>query len=191
MRIIRGNLKSRRFSIPKNFPSRPTTDFAKEGLFNLLENQYDIEDMKVLDLCAGTGNISFEFVSREIGHVTCVDKDFNCVKFIRQTAIDFGIENKMDIIKADIILFLKKTDLTFDIIFSDPPYDVKFHDQIAQIVFERQLLKEDGLLIIEHGRHTQLQKILQFDVMRPYGNVYFSFFTNKSENIDSKLYVVE
>jgi len=191
VRIIRGNLKSRRFSIPKNFPSRPTTDFAKEGLFNLLENQYDIEEMKVLDLCAGTGNISFEFVSRDIGHVTCVDKDFNCVKFIRQTSIDFGIEDKMDIIKADIILFLKKTDLTFDIIFSDPPYDVKFHDQIAQIVFERKLLNEDGILIIEHGRHTQLQKIPQFDTMRPYGNVYFSFFKNKSENLDSKLYVVE
>ena len=97
MRIIRGNLKTRRFSIPKNFPSRPTTDFAKEGLFNLLENQYDIEDMTVLDLCAGTGNISFEFVSRDIGHVSCVDKDFHCVKFIRQNSIAFGIVDKMEV----------------------------------------------------------------------------------------------
>lgn len=179
MRIIRGNLKSRRFSIPKNFPSRPTTDFAKEGLFNLLENQYDLEEMKVLDLCAGTGNISFEFISRDIGHVTSVDKDFNCVKFIRKTSVDFNIENKIDIIKNDIILFLKMTDQTFDIIFSDPPYDVKFHHQIAEIVFERKLLKEDGLLIIEHGRHTRLEQIPQFDNTRPYGNVYFSFFTEK------------
>lgn len=179
MRIIRGNLKSRRFSIPKNFPSRPTTDFAKEGLFNLLENQYNIEELTVLDLCAGTGNISFEFVSRDCEHVTCVDKDYNCTKFIRQTSIDFGIDDKMDVIKGDVILFLKKTDRKFDIIFSDPPYDVKFHDQIAQIVFERNLLKEDGMLIIEHGRHTKLEQIRQFDVLRPYGNVYFSFFKHK------------
>lgn len=179
MRIIRGNLRSRRFSIPKNFPSRPTTDFAKEGLFNLLENKYSLQDLKILDLCAGTGNISFEFVSRDAGHVTCVDKDYNCVSFIRRTAKEFRIEDKMDIIKSDIILFLKKTDLTFDIIFSDPPYDVKFHDQIAQVVFERNLLKEDGILIVEHGRHTVLEEIPQFDVMRPYGNVYFSFFSGK------------
>ena len=181
MRIIRGNLKSRRFSIPKNFPSRPTTDFAKEGLFNLLENQFDIEDMEVLDLCAGTGNISFEFVSRGIAHVTCVDKDYNCVKFIRQHSIEFGIEKQMEVIKGDVVLFLKKTDKKFDIIFTDPPYDMKFHDQIAQIVFERKLLKEDGVLIIEHGRHTRLEQIPQFDVLRPYGNVYFSFFTDREE----------
>ncbi len=192
MRIIRGDLKSRRFSIPKNFPSRPTTDFAKEGLFNLLENQFDIEDMKVLDLCAGTGNISFEFVSRGIGHVTCVDKDFNCVKFIRQHSIEFGIEEKMDVIKMDVILYLKKTNLKFDIIFSDPPYDVKFHDQIAQVVFERKLLNEDGVLIVEHGRHTRLEQIPQFDVLRPYGNVYFSFFTNREdEAVVSHLKIVE
>ncbi len=178
MRVIRGILQSRRFSIPKKFPSRPTTDFAKEGLFNVLGNQYDFEDLKVLDLCAGTGNISFEFISREVGSVTAVDKEYNCVQFIRKTAIEFGIEDKMDIIKGDIIMFLKKTDLTFDIIFSDPPYDVKFHDQIAEIVFERNLLNEDGVLIIEHGKHTRLEQIPQFDKMRPFGNVYFSFFSN-------------
>lgn len=179
MRIIRGDLKSRRFSIPKNFPSRPTTDFAKEGLFNLLENKYALRDLKILDLCAGTGNISFEFISRDAGHVTCVDKDYNCIKFIKKTAHDFGIEEKMDILKSDIILYLKKTNQTFDIIFSDPPYDVKFHDQVAEVVFERNLLKENGVLIVEHGRHTKLESIPQFDVMRPYGNVYFSFFTVK------------
>ncbi len=179
MRIIRGDLKSRRFSIPKNFPSRPTTDFAKEGLFNLLENKYSLQDLQILDLCAGTGNISFEFVSRDAGFVTSVDKDYNCVSFIRKTCRDFGIESKMDIIKMDIILYLKKTDKTFDIIFADPPYDVKFHDQIAEVVFERKLLKEDGILIVEHGRHTKLEEIPQFDVLREYGNVYFSFFKSR------------
>lgn len=176
MRIIRGILKSRRFSIPKNFPSRPTTDFAKEGLFNLLENQYDFQNLTILDLCAGTGNISFEFVSREVEHVTSVDKEYNCVKFIRQNAYDFGIENKIEVLKMDVIQYLKRTDKKFDIIFSDPPYDVKFHDQIAQIVFERNLLNENGVLIIEHGRHTKLDQIPQFEDIRPYGNVYFSFF---------------
>ena len=95
----------------------------------------------------------------------------------------------MEVIKMDVILYLKKTDKKFDIIFSDPPYDVKFHDQVAQIVFERNLLNEDGLLIIEHGRHTALQKIPQFDTMRPYGNVYFSFFTYKNE-LESPLKIV-
>jgi 16S rRNA (guanine966-N2)-methyltransferase len=145
--------------------------------------------LKVLDLCAGTGNISFEFISREVDSVTCVDKDFNCIQFIRKTASDFGIEDQMNIIKSDIILYLKKTNETFDIIFADPPYDVKFHDQIAEIVFERNLLREDGVLIVEHGKHTSLEKIPQFDKLRPFGNVYFSFFSNRE--METKLKIVE
>ena len=181
MRIIRGELKSRRFSIPKNFPSRPTTDFAKEGLFNLLENKYSLYDLDILDLCAGTGNISFEFMSREAGRVTSVDKEYNCIKFIRNTASEFKIDGNMEIIKMDIIKYLKKTNKTFDIIFSDPPYDVKFHEQIEQVVFERNLLRKNGVLIIEHSKYTKLEGLPHFDYLRPYGNVHFSFFKNTEE----------
>jgi len=144
VRIIRGKLKSRRFSVPKNFPSRPTTDYAKEGLFNLIENRYSLLDFDVLDLCAGTGNITFEFLSREAGKVTAVDKDFFCTKFIRQNAKELDVEEDLLVIKQDIIQFLLKTTNQYDIIFADPPYALKFHHEIVEIVFQRNLLKENG-----------------------------------------------
>jgi 16S rRNA (guanine966-N2)-methyltransferase len=179
VRVVRGILKSRRFSLPKNFPSRPTTDFAKEGLFNMLENKLDLIDMDILDLCAGTGNLTFEFLSREAGKVTAVDKEYNCIQFIRKTAKEFGVDDKLETYKMDITLYLKKTNLTFDIIVADPPYDLTFHEEIAQLVFERQLLKPEGTLIIEHGRNTTFDNTPQFDSMRKFGNVQFSFFTTK------------
>jgi 16S rRNA (guanine(966)-N(2))-methyltransferase RsmD len=176
VRIISGFLKARRFSIPKSFPSRPTTDFAKEGLFNVLEHQISLFDLEILDLCAGTGNISFEFLSREAGTVTAVDSNSNCLRYILKNAIDFKINEQLETVKSDILAFLKRTDKTFDLIFADPPYEYAFHKEIAQIVFERKLLKENGVLIIEHGRHTKLEEEPYFDLVRTYGNVYFSFF---------------
>ena len=176
MRIISGFLKARRFSIPKSFPSRPTTDFAKEGLFNVLEHQMSLYDLEILDLCAGTGNISFEFLSREAGSVVAVDSNSNCLRYIAKNAEEFKITENLETIKSDILNYLRKTDRKFDLIFADPPYEYKFHHEIAQIVFERELLNEDGLLIIEHGRHTKLNELDQFDLVRTYGNVYFSFF---------------
>ena len=176
MRIISGFLKARRFSIPKSFPSRPTTDFAKEGLFNVLEHQMSLDELEILDLCAGTGNISFEFISREAGNVTAVDVNSNCLRYIRKNAEEFKISEQLETIKSDILYYLKRTDRKFDLIFADPPYDYKSHAEIAQIVFERELLKEDGLLIIEHGRHTKMENDPHFELVRQYGNVYFSFF---------------
>lgn len=176
MRIISGFLKARRFSIPKSFPSRPTTDFAKEGLFNVLEHQMSLYDLDILDLCAGTGNISFEFLSREAGNVIAVDSNSNCLRYIQKNAIEFGIDEQLETYKSDILAYLNRTDHTFDLIFADPPYEYKFHAEIARIVFERNLLNPDGLLIIEHGRHTKLQDLPHFDLVRTYGNVYFSFF---------------
>ena len=183
MRIIRGFLKGKRFSTPPNFPSRPTTDFAKEGLFNVLENQIDFEEKKVLDLCAGTGNISFEFISREAGNLTAVDMNSNCLRFITKNAAELGIKEHLETIKADILFYLRKTERKFDLIFADPPYDYKFHHEIAEIVFERNLLVEGGLLIIEHGRHTKLEDKKHFDLVRQYGNVYFSFFRKEVHEI--------
>jgi len=181
LRIIRGILKSRRFSAPKGFPSRPTTDFAKEGLFNVLENKFSLVDLKILDLCAGTGNISLEFASREAGHITSVDQNFNCVKFIKNLVKEVGLEEVMEVHRADVRDFLRKTGNTYDLIFSDPPYDATIHASLVEAIFERKLLNEDGLVIIEHGRRTDLTQFPQYDETRSYGNVYFSFLTNKKD----------
>ena len=176
MRIIRGKFKTRYFRIPKSFPSRPTTDFAKEGLFNILEHQYSLENLKILDLCSGSGNISFEFLSREAGTVIAVDKNFNCYKHVKAMSYKYDCADDIAVVKADMIKFLNQTDKKFDLIFADPPYAYEEHAEIAKIIFERELLNEDGLLIIEHGRDTKLENITHFDFTRIYGGVHFSFF---------------
>ncbi len=176
MRIVSGLLKARRFSIPKNFPSRPTTDFAKEGLFNILEHQIDLEDLDILDLCAGTGNISFEFASREAGKITVVDQNYNCIKYIQETSKKFEIDSVITTIKSEIIKYLKQTNAQFDIIFADPPYEFKFYDEIIEETFNRNLLKKNGVLIIEHSHRLNLKEKPHFETMRNFGNVSFSFF---------------
>jgi len=178
VRIIRGRFKTRRYSVPKRFPSRPTTDFAKEGLFNVLENQMYLDDLKILDLCAGTGNISIEFLSREAGTVTAVDSNYYCYKHILKMVNELGCESEIQVIKSDILKFLDRTDTVYDIIFADPPYAYKHYDQIIEKVFERQLLNAEGLLVIEHGKETSLESLPQFLFSRKYGNVHFSFFQN-------------
>ncbi len=176
MRIVRGKLKSRRFSVPKNFPSRPTTDFAKEGLFNILEHKFSLQDLEILDLCAGTGNISLEFASREAGKITSVDSNFNCVRFIRQLVKEHELENEIEVYKSDVRDFLRKTEKQFDLVFADPPYDANFHAEILQLIYDNKRLKEDGLCIIEHGRQTDLSQHPHFLEKRSFGNVHFSFF---------------
>jgi 16S rRNA (guanine966-N2)-methyltransferase len=176
VRIIRGILKSRRFSVPKGFPSRPTTDFAKEGIFNILENRFSLYNLSILDLCAGTGNISLEFASREAGTITAVDKHYSCVRFIQQQIELHQLEKTMAVYKADVRDFLRKTLQQYDIIFADPPYDVQFHHELVELIFERNLLKPYGLCVIEHGRQTDLSQLPHFIEKRNFGNVYFSFF---------------
>lgn len=180
MRIIRGRFKTRRYTIPKKFPSRPTTDFAKEGLFNILENRLDLFDLDILDLCAGTGNISFEFLSREAGHVTSVDNNYNCVRHISQMSKNFGCEEEIDIVKSDLLKFLRNCEEKFDLIFADPPYAFKYYEELVDTVFEKDLLKENGILIVEHGKETSLENKTHFAFSRKFGNVHFSFF-NKEE----------
>lgn len=177
MRIIRGVLKTKKITVPKNFPSRPTTDFAKEGLFNMLENRFDFIDLKLLDLCAGTGNISFEWLSREAGNVIAVDSNFNATRHIKNLAKSFEILDQIQIVHSDVIKYLEKTTEKFDLIFADPPYDVKFHQDIARLVFEKEMLNEDGILIIEHGKRTDLSQLPHYELSRTYGNVIFSFFS--------------
>lgn len=175
MRIISGILKSRRFNPPNNLPVRPTTDMAKEALFNILNNQYDIDELNVLDLFAGTGSISYEFYSRECQNVTAVDKNVNCIKYIRETKEKLNMET-LDVVQSDCFIFLEKAWKKYDLIFADPPYDMPNFAKIVELVFEKKLLKPEGLLIVEHSKDTLLNKLPQYINTRKYGSVHFSFF---------------
>ena len=184
MRIIGGEHKGKIIKVPKDLPVRPTTDFAKEGLFNILNNRIDFSEVNMLDLFSGTGHISMEFASRGSRNIVSVDKNFKCVGFLRSA----GKEYKMDInaVKSDVFEFLKNVSSSFDVIFADPPYDLPEIPLIHELVFSRQLLKENGMLIIEHGPKTHLDKLQGFDQQRKYGNVNFSFFFNKIEKTESE-----
>lgn len=176
MRIISGLHKGKRISAPKNLPVRPTTDMAKEALFNVLNNLFYFEDICVLDLFSGTGNISYEFASRGTENIYSVDNQYKCVRFINQTA------KKMDMnivaYKANSYSFLAKTSLTFDVIFADPPYNFEKNDfvKIIDLAFTNNLLNNKGLLVIEHSKHTELNLHPRFSYKKRYGGSVFSFF---------------
>lgn len=178
MRIISGKYKSRKIVAPKTLPVRPTTDMAKESLFNILNNHFYFDEISVLDLFAGTGNISYEFASRGTEKITCVDQNFGCIKFINQTAETF--EMPIDTIKSDVFSFLEKASIQSDIIFADPPYDFT-DDQFAkipQLVFQNNMLLDEGMLIVEHSKHTDLSGTPNFSHQKNYGGSAFSFFKN-------------
>ncbi|MBM3453842.1 MAG: methyltransferase [Bacteroidetes bacterium] len=176
MRIIRGNLKGKRITVPSNFPSRPTTDFAKEGLFNILENLLVFEELDVLDLCTGTGNIAFEFISRGAGSVMAVDSNLISFNHIRKLISMYKISDKMQAYKADCILFCRNSNRKFDLVFADPPYHLKIHSQLLREIFDGTLLNAEGKVIMEHNSHTDLSTFKEFSFSRKFGNVYFSFF---------------
>ncbi len=161
---------------PKNLPVRPTTDMSKEALFNVLNHRFDFEVLKVLDLFSGTGNISYEFASRGSNQITAVDADLGCVKFIKQTTTVF--EMSIQAVKSDVFDFLTKNKSQYDIIFADPPYGFTqdIFEKIPSIVFEKQLLAADGLLIVEHSKHTKLNHLPHFSFLKSYGGSIFSFF---------------
>ncbi len=176
MRIISGTHKGKRLTAPKKLPVRPTTDFAKESLFNILSNLYHFEDLKVVDLFAGTGNISYEFASRGAQEILAVDQHVDCLRFINKTAQELQFPIKT--IKSDVFKFLAKAKVQADIIFADPPYgfDQEQFENIATLVFEHQLLHEEGVLIIEHSKHTELSDHVHFSYAKKYGGSVFSFF---------------
>jgi len=176
MRIISGKYKGRRLSPPKGLPVRPTTDMSKEALFNVLNNNFDFDGLKVLDLFAGTGNISYEFASRGCSPITSVDADFGCVKFIKQVASEFDFD--IAAVKSDVFSFLEKNKATYDIIFADPPYglDQKTFEKIVLTVFEKGLLDEEGMMVIEHSKYTKLDHLTNFSFQKSYGGSFFSFF---------------
>jgi len=175
VRIISGKLKSRRIHPPKNLPVRPTTDRAKESLFNILNNKFNIEGLRILDLFAGTGNISFEFISRGAKEVISVDNNVRCINFISKTAKDLGFEN-LSCIRSNAFKFLNYKHQAFDIIFADPPYNSQEYNRIPELVFSNELLRKEGLLIIEHPREVSFIENPNYVETRNYGMVHFSFF---------------
>lgn len=176
MRIISGKYKSKRINAPKNLPVRPTTDMAKEALFNILNNSYYFDQISILDLFAGIGSIGFEFASRGSENIVCVDKNQGCIKFLEATNKELGTE--IQVIKSDAFSFLEKSGSQYDVIFADPPYDLpeEQFQKIVDLVFERDLLREDGMLIIEHSKFTDLSENKNFIQSRKYGSNVFSFF---------------
>ncbi|WP_136481010.1 RsmD family RNA methyltransferase [Cognatitamlana onchidii] len=176
MRIISGLYKSRKIITPKNLPVRPTTDMAKESLFNIINNLYYFDEISVIDLFSGTGNISYEFASRGTEHIVAVDQDFGCIKFINETANKFDMP--IQTVKSNVFKFLTKTILKADLIFADPPYnftDEQF-SEIANQVFSNKLLLSGGVLIIEHSKHTKLSEEKNCRYSKSYGGSVFSFF---------------
>ncbi len=185
MRIIGGAFKGRRFNPPaKNWPTRPTTDFAKEGLFNILYNRLDLEQLKVLDLFGGTGSHSYEFISRGCRDVTYVDKFPGCVKFVKRTAEELGIAPYLRIVHSDVFKFMPMDGQTYDYIFAGPPYGLPAIDSIPGLIFEHQLLAEGGLFVMEHNPNHSYQDHPGFTEERHYGKTIFSFFQHLTN--DSK-----
>ena len=178
MRIISGTHKGRRLIAPKNLPARPTTDFAKEGLFNMINNEFNLKETDVLDLFAGIGGITFEFASRGAKKIISIDENYNCVSFIKKTIRELEFK-QINVFKNDVFRYLKKYDTKFDIIFADPPYQLKNIDQVPKLVFENNLLKEGGILILEHDRNWDFTDHSNFIHHRKYSNVNFSTFQNK------------
>ncbi len=175
MRIIGGKYRGKVFNPPTNFAARPTTDFAKEALFNVLNNIYNFENLVVLDLFSGTGSISYEFLSRGSKVVTAVENNQKHVNYILKQ-FEILKADQANVIKIDAFKYLANCKRQFDIIFADPPYEDKNIIEIYNLVYEKSLLKEDSLLIIEHSGIYDFSQLSKFKEMRHYGSVHFSFF---------------
>lgn len=180
MRIVSGKYKGRRFSPPPNFKARPTTDFAKENLFNILNNEILWEETTALDLFGGTGSISFEFASRGCPYVTCIEKHPAHASFIEKVKNELKIQN-MRIFKLDVFKYLEHTDQKFDLIFADPPYDLKNFADVPRLVLEKNLLEPGGIFIQEHSKEYDFSTLPLFREKRIYGSVHFSIFENETE----------
>ncbi|MCK9204509.1 MAG: RsmD family RNA methyltransferase [Bacteroidales bacterium] len=175
MRIVSGKYRGRRLQPPANLPVRPTTDFAKEGLFNILTNLVDFESISVLDLFTGAGSISFEFLSRGARQVTSVDSNHRCIDFLKKTAHEFGITN-LQAVKTNAFIFLKHMHGKYDLIFADPPYELEGISGIPGLVLGSGLLAEGGSFILEHSAKYDFKDHPSFSQQRNYGSVNFSFF---------------
>lgn len=181
MRIISGELGGRRINPPAKMPyTRPTTDIAKEGLFNVLQNNLDFEALKTLDLFGGTGSISYELASRGVEDLTIVEKDQQMYSFIKKTAESLGLKN-FKVVKSDVFRFIEQCSETFDFIFAGPPYALQTIDELPRLIFEKGLLKEGGWFILEHTPRNNYEDFPHFTSARNYGTTIFSIFENKKK----------
>jgi 16S rRNA (guanine966-N2)-methyltransferase len=186
MRIISGKFKGRRFSPPAdNWPTRPTTDYAKEGLFNILNNMLDFEETKVLDLFGGTGSHGYEFISRGCTDVTYVDKFADAVRFVRKTAQSLDIEANLRIVQMDVFRYMESASGQFDYIFAGPPYALPTIDTIPDVVFAKKLLAPGGLFVLEHNPYHDFLEHPNLVDVRNYGKTIFSFFRNTEDITDT------
>jgi len=182
MRIISGIFGSRRFNPPAGIPARPTTDLAKGGLFNALDNMMNLEGIKTLDIFGGTGSISYELASRGAEDMTVVEKDNVSVAFIKKTAGELGIADKLHVVRNDAFRFINQCTDQYDFIFADPPYALPAMDDLPMLVFEKQLLKPGGIFVLEHTTRNDYKAHPHFLRMKNYGTTIFSFFLQPNES---------
>ena len=179
MRIIGGELGRRRINPPANMPhTRPTTDIAKEGLFNIIENNLDIEELKTLDLFGGTGSISYELASRGAKEISIVEKDIKMYEFIKKTSQELKLEN-LKVIKADVFKFINQTSEKYDFIFAGPPYALENIDDLPKLIFEKSLLNHKGWFVLEHTPRNDYKAFPFYSTERNYGTTIFSIFVEK------------
>ncbi len=177
MRIVGGELRGRRFTPPaKNWPTRPTTDQSKEALFNILNNRIYFEDIKILDLFGGTGNLSYEFISRGCTDATYVDNFRKAVAYVQRVSKELGIEDRLKVVNCDVFRFIKTNKLQYDLIFADPPYALSRLKDIPDMIFESDMLASDGLLILEHDKKHRFVQHERYLEERKYGSTLFTFF---------------
>lgn len=181
MRIIRGKFGRRRFDVPANITARPTTDFARENIFNVLENIVDFEGKDALDLFAGTGAVSFEFLSRECHSVTAVERAPTQQRFIQKVADELGTDN-FTLVRGDALRFIASCPRRFDIVFADPPYDMKGFGEIPSKILSSRLVGPGSIVIVEHSRSYDFSALPGFSEHRVYGSVNFSIFRIESED---------
>ncbi len=180
MRIITGIYKGRRFDVPRSFKARPTTDFAKENIFNVLNAYTDFDGSTALDLFAGTGSISLELVSRGCKRVVSVEQDRDHHAFILQCLKKLGTDTCLPV-RGDVFRFVKSCKQQFDFIFADPPYALKNLGEIPDIIFEKGLLPDGGMFVLEHGKEYDFSTNTHFVEHRAYGSVNFSLFTKAAK----------
>ncbi|HET9055368.1 MAG TPA: RsmD family RNA methyltransferase [Chitinophagaceae bacterium] len=179
MRIIGGVHGGRKFNPPGKMPhTRPTTDVAKEGLFNIIENNLDISSLKTLDIFGGTGSISYELASRGAKDLTVVERDFTMSEFIKKTASELKLSN-FKVLRMDVFKFLESAATSYDFIFAGPPYSLGNIDDLPQIIFQKNLLNKNGWFILEHTPRNTYQQVPYYVTERNYGTTIFSIFINK------------